>query len=150
MSDQCAVKSKGVQFRSEAMEQVRRISRYSNYNLDEVVAYWGDSGEHRLRKKELREAVVEWQAGRRNSDNFSFTAKGIQDKVGEGKRVKKENRAKARQAVLDEQELQNMEGMKDDELLADIYTVTTAKAKQKAHKEALDMAEEVKKLSEET
>ncbi len=51
--------------------------------------------------------------------------------------------------VMDEQELQELEGMKDDELLGDIYTITTAKAKRKAHEEALNLAEEVKHLAAE-
>ena len=143
-------KKGGVQFRSrESIEQVRRISRFSNYSLDEVEAYWGDGSEHKLRKQELRQAVMEWQQGRRMSDNLTFTTKGIADKVGEGKAVKKENRAISRQAVLDEQELQDLEGAQDDELLADIYTITTVKAKEKAQKEALEMQEEVKKIQEE-
>jgi len=138
-------KKKGVQFHSRSsMEQVRRISRYSNYDPEEVVAYWGDSNEHRLRKQELREAVLDWQMGRRNSDNFSFTTVGIADKVGEGKAIKKENRWKSRNAVMDEQDLQVSEGLRDDEVLADIYTITTVSAKNKAHQEALNIADGVK------
>lgn len=144
-----APKKKGVQFHSRnSVEQVRRISRYSNYDPDEVVAYWGDSNEHRLRKQELREAVVEWQQGRRMSDNFSFTTVGIADKVGEGRAVKKENRWKSRSAVMDEQDLQESEGLRDDELLADIYTITTVASKKKAHEDALDIADEVKQFQQ--
>jgi hypothetical protein len=140
-------KKKGVQFRRrESIEQVRRISRFSKYSIDEVEAYWGDGSEHKLRKQELREAVVEWQQGRRMSDNLSFTTRGIADKVGIGKQQKKENRVVSRQAVMDEQDLQYEEGSRDDELLADIYTITTVSAKKKAQKEALDMQEEVKIL----
>ena len=139
---------KGVGFRSrDSIEQVRRISRFSNYSIDEAEAYWGDGSEHKLRKQELRETVQEWQRGRRMSDNLTFTTKGIADKVGPGKILKKENRAVSRQAVLDEQELQEVEGAQDDELLADIYGVTTVRAKNKARHEALEMAEEVKKLN---
>jgi hypothetical protein len=141
---------KGVQFPSiRSMEQVRRISRYSNYAIDEIESVWGDGDEHKLRKQELRTAVSEWQQGRRMSDNLSFTTIGIADKVGPGRKVKKENRIVSRQAVMDEQELQELEGMKDDELLGDIYTITTAKAKRKAHEEALNLAEEVKYLAAE-
>jgi hypothetical protein len=140
-------KKKGVQFRRrESIEQVRRISRFSKDSIDEVEAYWGDGSEHKLRKQELREAVVEWQQGRRMSDNLSFTTRGIADKVGIGKQQKKENRVVSRQAVMDEQDLQYEEGSRDDELLADIYTITTVSAKKKAQKEALDMQEEVKIL----
>ena len=68
--------------------------------------------------------------------------------VGEGKAIKKENRWKSRNAVLDEQYLQEAEGIIDDELLADVYTVTTGAAKQKAHDEALEIAEEVQKFQD--
>jgi hypothetical protein len=125
------------------MEQVRRISRYSNYTIEEVESVWGDGDEHRLRKQELKTAVIEWQQGRRASDNFTFTTRGIADKVGPGRMIKKENRARSRQAVMDEQELQDLEGLIDDELLGDIYTITTRSAKEKAHEEALDLAAEV-------
>ena len=142
-------KKKGVQFHSRgSVEQVRRISRYSMYDPEEVVAYWGESDEHALRKQELKQAVMEWQMGRRNSDNFSFTTVGIADKVGEGKQIKKANRWKSRNAVLDEQYLQEAEGIMDDKLLADIYAVTTNSSKKKAHEEALHMAEEVQQFQE--
>lgn len=135
---------KGVQFHSRgSVEQVRQISRYSMYDPEEVVAYWGESNEHTLRKQELKQAVMDWQMGRRNSDNFSFTTVGIADKVGEARQVKKENRWRSRNAVMDEQYLQEAEGVLDDELLADIYSVTTTGAKKKAHEEALNIAGEV-------
>lgn len=132
------------------MEQVQRISRYSMYDPEEVVAYWGESNEHVLRKQELKKAVMDWQMGRRNSDNFSFTTVGIADKVGEGREVKKENRFRSRAAVMDEQYLQEAEGLLDDDLLADIYSVTTVGAKKKAHEEALHIADEVKQFHDES
>jgi hypothetical protein len=90
-------KKKGVQFHSRgSVEQVRRISRYSMYQPEEVVAYWGESNEHKLRKEELKMAVRDWQLGRRNSDNFTFSTIGIADKVGEGREKKKLNRYKSR------------------------------------------------------
>eukprot|EP00980_Cylindrotheca_fusiformis_P028349 scaffold22592_cov129-Cylindrotheca_fusiformis.AAC.35 len=137
-------KKKGVGFRSrESIEQVKRISRYSNYDISEIEAYWGDGSEHKLRKQELRSAVQEWQQGRRMSDNLTFTTRGIMDKIGEGKQVKKANREKARQAVMDEQELQDQEGIIDDDLLAEIYTATTLNSKEKAHREAMAVRQEV-------
>lgn len=144
MDDSPQPKKKGVGFRSrESIEQVRRISRYSNYNVEEIEAYWGDGSEHKLRKQELRSAVQEWQAGRRMSDNLTFTTRGIMDKIGEGKQIKKANRERARQAVMDEQELQDQEGIIDDDLLAEIYTATTISSKTKAQNEAMAIREEV-------
>ncbi|KAL3896300.1 MAG: hypothetical protein SGARI_007211, partial [Bacillariaceae sp.] len=129
---------------------VRRISRISNYNLEEVVSYWGDSGDHVLRKRELKKAAQEFQFQRRQSDN-NFTSLGIADKVGEGRQMKKENRNKSRNAVLDEQDLQDDEGVFDDELISDVYSITTYGAKRTAREcaemlhdqvEAYDKAEE--------
>mmetsp|Transcript_10369 Transcript_10369/g.25035 ORF Transcript_10369/g.25035 Transcript_10369/m.25035 type:complete len:155 (-) Transcript_10369:1830-2294(-) len=144
MDDPPEPKKKGVGFRSrESIEQVRRISRYSNYDVEEIEAYWGDGNDHKLRKQELRSAVQEWQAGRRMSDNLTFTTRGIMDKIGEGKQIKKANRERARQAVMDEQELQDQEGIIDDDLLAEIYTATTVNSKKKAQNEAMAVREEV-------
>ena len=67
---------RGVQFptRESKMEVVKRISRVSQaYSPDEIIAVWGDSNEFRLRKQELKQAVVAMQTGRRVSDNFTFT-----------------------------------------------------------------------------
>jgi hypothetical protein len=137
-------KKKGVGFRTgDSIEQVRRISRYSNYDMSEIEAYWGDGSEAKLRKQELRTTVQEWQQGRRMSDNLTFTTRGIMDKIGVGKNIKKANRNKARQAVMDEQELQDQEGMIDDSLLAEIYTATTIASRKKAHNEAMAVREEV-------
>ena len=150
MEDSPQPKKKGVVFHSrESIEQVRRISRYSNYKIEEIEAYWGDGSEHKLRKQELRSAVQEWQAGRRTSDNLTFTTRGIMDKIGEGKQVKKANRERARQAVMDEQELQDQEGIIDDDLLAEIYTATTISSKKKAQQEAMAVRDEVDAFSKE-
>mmetsp|Transcript_8245 Transcript_8245/g.13044 ORF Transcript_8245/g.13044 Transcript_8245/m.13044 type:complete len:169 (+) Transcript_8245:191-697(+) len=134
----------GVQFRSNnSIEEVRRISRISNYRLDEVISYWGDSDEHRLRKDELKKAAQDMQFNRRMSDNMEFTSLGIADKVGTGRTIKKINRTKAWNAVMDEQDLQDHEGVQDDELLADVYTVTTVAAKRAAHESAENLHKEV-------
>lgn len=146
--EKAPVESKGVQFRSKSsIEEVKRISRISNYDLDEVTAYWGDGNEQRVRKEELKVAVKEWQQGRRSSDNFTFTTRGIADKVGEGKAAKKANRTISRMAVMDEQELQEAEGLRDDELLAQVYSIEAIGAKEKARKEALDIANEVERFN---
>ncbi len=138
----------GVRFRSrESIEEIRRISRISNYNLEEVINYWGDSEEHKLRKQELKMAAEEMQNCRRMSDNMEYTTLGISDKVGEGRAMKRANRIQARNAVLDEQELQYFEGVVDDELLADVYGSTTASAKQSAAENAAKLHNEVENFS---
>ena len=138
----------GVRFRSrESIEEIRRISRISNYKLEEVINYWGDSEEHKLRKEELKKAASEMQFCRRMSDNVEYTTLGIADKVGEGRAVKRANRFKSKRAVLDEQELQHFEGVMDDELLADVYWSTTASAKQSAEENAANLHEEVANFS---
>jgi hypothetical protein len=114
--------------------------------LEEVISYWGDSDEHRLRKHELKQAAKDMQMQRRMSDNLDFTTLGIADKVGEGREMKKANRTKAVNAVLDEQELQDHEGVFDDELLADVYSVTTMAAKMNAAEKAKALHDEVAKF----
>ena len=128
-------------FRSEAsMVEIMEISRISTYDPEEIVNYWGDSDEHVLRKSELRKAVQEMYFHKRMSD-ANFTSVGISDKAGEGKKIKKRNRTVSRNAVLDEQDLQYYDdGVVDEELLADVYAITTVAAATSAR----DKAEELR------
>jgi len=72
MNDNNRKGSNGVQFRSQSsIEQVRRISRVSNYDMDEIINYWGEGDEHTLQKSELKQAVKEMYFTRRASDMIS-------------------------------------------------------------------------------
>lgn len=127
---------KGVQFRRRfSMEEVKRISRVSTYNMEEVISYWGDDEDHILRKSELLKAVQEMHYHRRASDS-NFTTLGIDDIVGSGKDKKVANRSQSRMAVMDEQDLQHHEGVFDDDLMADVYFITSRGAKEAAHVKA--------------
>jgi len=133
----------GVRFKSRSsIEEVRRISRVSNYDIEEIISYWGESDDHVLRKSELKRAVQDMYFHRRASDS-SFTTLGIEDKVGPGKADKKANRIISRSAVMDEQDLQYHEGVLDDELLADVYSITSTAAKRKAQSKAERLHNEV-------
>lgn len=132
MDDKNGKGNNGVQFRSRAsIAEIRRISRVSNYNMEEIINCWGESDEHTNRKSELKQDVKDMYFNRRGSDN-EFTTLGIDDKVGHGKAVKKVNRMLARNAVMDEQNLQVNEGFNDDEMLADVYSLTSTPAKREA------------------
>ena len=132
MDDKNRKGNDGVQFRSQSsIAEIRRISRASNYDMEEIINYWGESDEHDMRKSELKEAVKDMYFNRRGSDS-EFTTLGIDDKVGHGRAVKKVNRMLARNAVMDEQDLQNNEGIVDDEMLADVYSLTSTPAKREA------------------
>lgn len=118
-----------VRFRSKSsMEQVRRISRISDYNASEIGKYWENDDEKGQRRAELKQAVKDMYYDRRPSDN-EFTSLGLGDKAGHGRAVRKANKMLAVNAVLDEQNLQIHEGCMDDELLADVYSITTTAAK---------------------
>ena len=103
----------GVQFRC-ALEEIRRISRLSSYQLDEIVAVWGDEEEQINRQQELKRDVTKYiQSGsgsgrRRLSDNYTFTSVGLCDHVG----IRKEEKIIAREqvwdAVLNEQDNQRV------------------------------------------
>jgi hypothetical protein len=132
ISDDSRKERDGVQFRSQSsIEAVRRISRASNYNMEERIDYWGDNDEEALRKSELQEAVKDMHYNRRVSDS-DFTSLGIDDKAGHGRAVRKVNKMISRTAVMDEQNLQRHEGTLDDDLLADIYSITSTAAKREA------------------
>jgi hypothetical protein len=141
-------RKKGIRFpdRQSRIEEVRRISRLSNYALEEVIAMWGDTEEHALQKMELKEAVSDIVQGRRNSDNLTFSAMGLTDKFGNRKVEKKQARMESWEAVLDEQYLQEQDGIRNDELLAGVYEGTTHDAKEKALQEALQLERDVKAM----
>ena len=131
--DNTAIKERnGVQFRSQSsIEAIRRISRVSNYNMEDIINYWGDNDEQALRKSELKQAVQDMYYRRRTSDS-DFTTLGISDKAGHGRAVRKVNKMLSRNAVMDEQDLQRYEGTLDDDLLADVYSITSTAAKKEA------------------
>jgi len=138
------LKKKGVQFHTRnSLEEVQRISRFSTYDPEEITAYWGDDDEHQLRKEELKSAVMDWQMGRRNSDNLSFSMVGLEDKVGPGRTFRKEMRWRSRTAVMDEQSFQAAEGVYDDEQLASVYKITSQEARLKAQEVARRLASDV-------
>ena len=138
---------KRIQWHSrKSIEVIKRISRVSQYSIDEIFAVWGDDDEATLRKQELKVAASDVKNGRRMSDNLTFSTVGIRDKVGLGRQEKREARNKAWDAVMDEQDLQASEGREgDSERIADAYSMTTAETRGKAHLEALKMEEEVRK-----
>jgi hypothetical protein len=112
-----------VRFRSsQSREQVRPISRISEYDLAEVLAVWGNDDEHELRLQELQQTISEYAASppnknkktqqqqqqqqrRRDSDNVTFTAVGLIEHVPGHRRhdLKLQVREAAWQAVLWEQ-----------------------------------------------
>jgi hypothetical protein len=138
---------KGIQWHSrDSIEVIKKISRISQYSLDEIIAVWGDGDEEILRKKELRAAAKDVQHGRRVSDNMTFSTTGLKFLVGAAREEKQEAKYKAWDAVMDEQDLQYDEGRgRDSELIAGAYSMTTAEPSEKAHLEALKMQEEVRK-----
>ena len=82
---------KGIQWHSRnSIEVIKRISRVSQYSIDEIAAVWGDDDEALLRKKELKAAARDVKYGRRTSDNLTFSTVGIRDMVGLGRQERKE------------------------------------------------------------
>ena len=138
---------KGVQWHSRnSIEVIKRISRVSQYSIDEVCAVWGDDDEAKLRKQELKATASDVKSGRRISDNLTFSTVGMRDMVGLGRKERKEAIYDAWDTVMNEQDLQASEGLGiDSELLAGVYSMTTAETSGKAHLEALEMEEEVRK-----
>lgn len=133
-----------VRFRSKSsMEQVRRISRISDYNMSEIQMYWENDEEKGQRRAELKQAVKDMYYDRRPSDN-EFTNLGLGDKAGHGRAVRKANKMLGVNAVLDEQNLQIHEGCMDDELLADVYSITTTAAKKEGQLRAQRLHETLK------
>ena len=97
-----AIRRRGVQFRSRnSIEDIRRISTISNYDLDEVIAVWGNEDEQTQRVQELKQEMSDLYNGRRASDNLTCTSIGLH--VGPRQSEKLEAREATYQAVLFEQ-----------------------------------------------
>lgn len=83
------------------MEDMRKISRLSNYTINDITAVWGDKEEHRERRQALYHDVQELSLGRQSSDkNVNFTTLGIADQVGPEKVERRRRRQAALKAVL--------------------------------------------------
>ena len=108
----------GVRFRSrKSIEQVKRILRLSDYNMDEIQAMYGTDEEELERKQILQEQILEFgeyadammdeyensndevKFDRRVSDN-SYTTIGIRDKCGPRLQEKIESREAGWDAVM--------------------------------------------------
>ena len=108
----------GVRFRSrKSIEQVKRILRLSDYNMDEIQAMYGTDEEELERKQILQEQILEFgeyadammdeyessndevKFDRRVSDN-SYTTIGIRDKCGLRLQEKIESREAGWDAVM--------------------------------------------------
>jgi len=131
----------GVQFRSQSsIEDVMQVSRVSTYDVSEIVGYWGEADDHRLRRTELKKDVRDLALNKRSSDT-DFTTLGIDDKFGPGRQIKSMNRTLSRNAVMEEQDLQYHEGILDDEMMRGVYAINTRVAKENAWKKAQQLHE---------
>ena len=139
----------GVQFRC-ALEEIRRISRLSSYQLEEIVAVWGDDDEQIERQQELKRDANEFiHSGRRSSDNYTFTSVGLCDHVGTRKEEKITAREQVWDAVWKEQENQRVAqvntGHSNDifkynsALLAKACQQATYKSQQSAYEKAKEL-----------
>jgi hypothetical protein len=98
--------------RRTAMEEMRNISRLSNYTINDITAVWGDKEERRERRQALYHDVQELCLGRQSSDkNVNFTTLGIADEVGPAKAERRGRRQAALKAVLGGQLAQRLSSL---------------------------------------
>ena len=154
-------KSKGIRFPSkdDVLNERFNISRLSTYELEEIMAVWGDKEEQIENRIKLKQEVREFAQGRRLSDNMTFTSMGLTDKIGIGRLEKQHYRQEGYEAVLGTQETQRvmaLDGLDQvegspchpsirNEVIAAIYSNTVEPASLKAHQEALALHHEVEK-----
>ena len=159
-------KKGGVRFPSkeDVLNERFDISRLSTYELDEIIAVWGDADEKANRKQNMKEDMkILQKAQRRMSDN-GFTAIGLLDKIGERRNEKRNNRERGKDTVLSTQETQRrlkeldccgvaIPGVPEscgggsdedyDEVLAKLYKATVKGAQDKAYEEALALHNDI-------
>ena len=149
----------GVRFPSkdDVMNERFDISRLSTYELEEIMAVWGNKEEQIQNRLKLKQEVREYAQGRRLSDSDNWTSMGLTDKIGIRRLEKQHYRQEGYEAVLGTQETQRLmalDGLDKDEsspahpairndVISAIYSTTTQSASLKAHQEAISLQHEL-------
>jgi hypothetical protein len=109
---------------------IRTTLHCNNYSSQEMQSCWYSRRERKQMRQEISYIVYLTECDHEESDDYDYKCcctRGIQCFTREGARRRKENKRKAWDAVIQEQELQDIKGVDDPEMLAVIYRYHTSK-----------------------
>jgi hypothetical protein len=124
--------------------QVEEIIHVSEYTQDEVSSTWYDRKEIGSFKEDRKNAAKRIDQG---VSSDSDCLRGVESLTVAGARIRYESVLVGINSVLDEQELQDLDGKEDPEMLAHIYRLNTHQSEALAHQRGLSDEREVLKLS---
>lgn len=111
-----------------------------DYTLAELVASWYDRNDLKTFKSDRAET------GRRIDSGEcleSDCVHGVESHTIEGFRIRRENILAGVNSVLNEQDLQDLDDCENQDMIAHIYRINTARCEQSARKRARALAREV-------
>ena len=106
----------------------RRILHLNQYTAEEIDATWFTESEcNEIRERALDEINDILDSEQFGTESDEYTSRGLEGRTQLGLSRKLVNRHRSIDAVLDEQDYQRQEGIKDEEVIANVYLQITAK-----------------------
>uniref|UniRef100_A0A7S0F747 Uncharacterized protein n=1 Tax=Craspedostauros australis TaxID=1486917 RepID=A0A7S0F747_9STRA len=117
---------------------VRPVLHVFNYSDSEFHATWCVEKDYKRIKMDNLATLKMLKEGKKiDEDDKQYSVRGLEGSYGPGTVRRRKNKQRARDAVLDEQELQRDEGVCDTELMADVYYGYSHRCQSDAHLRAL-------------
>jgi len=116
-----------------ALVQIVSIESTSDYSDDEVSATWYDLEELQTFKRDRLKTAELWDQQNREG----LCLRGSENHTRKGSKRRNSNIARSIQAVLEEQDMQDLDEVENADMLAHIYRIHTAKAQAAARDRGL-------------
>jgi hypothetical protein len=114
---------------------IRHVSHIEDYSANEIEATWYSQQEYKLMKYDIRGTVKMMARSERLA--IDQCTRGLEHKTKEGMQRKMFNQIESISAVMDEQDRQARDGIRDETLIARAYMVYTVHCTAMAHYMAL-------------
>lgn len=132
-------------------DQVFHIIHINDMNLKYRRRAWYSKGEQKKIKQEMRSDIRIMNRGDEFTESNTQSARGLERQTRQAVLHRQNNKIMAREAVLNEQQRQLLEGERDDELVADAYHRASVHCRVEAYLMGLNdeaaIKEEVKNMS---
>ena len=99
---------------------VKRTLHINNYSLEEIEASWYDQADFQ-RMRDEDDVIVQMMEKRQTIDEAKYCTRGLEFRTTQGAQQRLRNKAEARDAVLDEQDVQWTMGMTNPQALSSVY-----------------------------
>lgn len=125
--------------------KVEEIIHISDYSLEEMSATWYDAQEIKSFKEDRKDTAKRIDQGATTDSDYH---RGVESLTIAGARIRYEHILVGVNSVLDEQELQDLDGKENPEMLAHIYRLNTRQSEALAHERGLSDQREVMLLED--